>query len=226
MKNLKQISILIAAVAILFSSCSKDEATPTATPFASTFTAANLTAKIPTSLATKSPQTSSQVQAMVDMMTIVDNLQKTKPQGKESRRDSWVSGDFTINYTGSDSATQHLYSYTITQGSVTFYTINGWENINGSAGHWVLDISAAATSETAIGVDFDWTKNSSNDFNLDMLVITGQDNVHITANINNDSSGDLFLYSGAMLLMKSVWNATGSGQYTDYSTTPPTVTAY
>lgn len=226
MKNFKQLLILIAFVAILFSSCSKDEAAPAATPFVPAFTSANLNTKIPTSLATKSPQTAEQVNSMVSMMSLVEALQTSKPAGRTNGRDSWTSGEFTINYTGSDSATQHLYSYSITRGSVTYYTINGWENISGSAGHWVLEMSAAATSDIAVSVDFDWTKNATNDFNLDMLIVSGTENGHIVANINHDNSGDIAGYMGTTLSFKSVWTATGSGQYTDYSTTPPTITVY
>lgn len=226
MKNFKQLCILIAFVAVVFSSCSKDEAEPAATPFVPAFTSVNLNTKIPASLATKSPQTAEQVNLMISLMSLVEELQTSKTAGKANRKDSWTSGDFTINYTGSDTATQHLYSFTISQGSVTYYTINGWENISGNAGHWVLEMSATATSDIATSVDFDWTKNATNDFHLDMLIVSGISNFHIVSNINNDNSGDIAGYIGTTLSFKSVWTTTGSGQYTDYTTTPPTVTIY
>lgn len=228
MKSLKKISCLLVLVAVLFSSCSKDEDESSST--ATTLTTADLTAKIPTSLATKSPQTSEQLNEMISLMGITEAFQKTKPSTKRTGKiagDTWTSGGYTIIYTDNDTATQHVYTYTIKQGSVTYYTIAGWENKNGSAGHWVLDMSDVVTGgQGTIGIDFDWTKNSSNDFNLDMLITAGAESGHLVANINHDSSGNIKGYEGTTLSFESTWNSSGSGQYTDYGTNPATITKF
>lgn len=229
MNKFKKISILLVIVLALLSSCSKDDSASTPAA-AATFTATDLTAKIPSSLKTKSPETSAQIDDMIALMGIGDAFKLSKPTTKTSGKtsgDTWTSGGFTIKYTGSDNATQHLYTYTISQGSVLYYTLTGWDNINGSAGHWVLDFSAAATAgQGSINVDFDWIKNSSNDYNLDMVIVAGTESAHLIANINHDSSGDLKGYNGSVLSFKSNWNANGSGQYVDYETNPATITNF
>lgn len=233
MKNLKKISFLLGLVTILFSSCNKDD--DNSTPGSGTttsFTSADLTAKIPTSLATKSPETSSQINSMVGYMSIGEAFKQTRPAAKMANKsaggtDTWTYGEYTITYTGSDNSTQHQYTYTIKQGSTTLYTITGWDNINGTAGHWVLDMSAAITYGTAISIDFDWAKNSSNDFNLDMVVTAGSETTeHLVANINHDSSGNVKGYYGSTLSFESTWNSSGSGQYINYETNPATTTNY
>lgn len=239
MKNFNKISILLVLVTVLLYSCSKSDDTPAAANFTPALKTTDLTTRIPTSLATKSPKTSEQIDGMIAFMGLAESLQQTKPaglinqpnnNGTSSRgiNDSWTSGEYTINYTGSDSATQHLYTYTISQGSTTFYTINGWENIDGSAGHWVFDITAAASSgQGTISIDFDWIKNSTNDYNLDMVIAAGAESGHLIATINHNNSGNMTGYTtGTTLEFKSTWNANGSGQYIDYTTNPATTTNY
>lgn len=212
---------------LAFSSCSKDDDASSDT---TTLTSADLTAKIPSSLQTKSPETSDEINYMIAMMAIREGFTNSRPASRTTSKTTgdttWVYEGYTITYTGNTSATQYLYSYTVKQNNVIFYTINGWENIDGSAGHWVLNLSTNVTSGVAMNIDFDWVKNSSNDYNLDMLITSGLESYNLIANIYNNGSGDLKGYEGTDLIFKSNWNSNGNGQYIDYYTTPPTTTNF
>jgi hypothetical protein len=233
MKKFKVIYALLFLVTLVFSGCSKDEAADDSDSSLS-ITTQDLSAKIPTNLDDKSPETSLKIQNMIAMMAITEGFTNSKPAAKTTGKtvkdvgQTWVYDGYTITYTENTSETQYLFSYTMKQNNTTFYTINGWINKNGSAGHWDLFIKAGVAQSTDnTTVDFDWTKNSSNDYNLDMVVnFGGYFTSKLVANIYNNGSGNLSSYFDGELEFKSTWNANGSGSYIDYTETPPTTTNY
>lgn len=230
MEKFKVIYALLFVVTLAFSGCSKDEATDDSDSSLS-ITTQDVSAKIPTNLDDKSPETSFEIQYMIAMMGITEGFTNSRPAARTTSKtsgDTWVYDGYTITYTENTSETQYLYSYTIKQNNTTFYTINGWVNKNGSAGHWDLFIKAGVAQSTDYTtVDFDWTKNSSNDYNLDMVVnLGGYFTSNLEANIYNNVSGNLSSYFDGELDFKSTWNSNGSGSYIDYNTSPPTTTNF
>lgn len=232
MKKIKVIYPLMLLIALVFSGCSKDEETDKSDSSLSV-TAQDVSAKIPSTLDNKSPETSAEIQSMIAMMSITEGFANSKPAkttGKSAKDggQTWVYDGYTINYNETLTETQYQFSYTIKKNNTTFYTISGWTNKNGSAGHWDLYIPAGVAQSTDYtAVDFDWTKNSSNDYNLDMVTnLGGYFTSKIVANIYNNGSGNLSSYFGGELQFKSNWNANGSGSYTDYFTSPPTTTNF
>lgn len=231
MKKFNSIFGFLFAFAILFTSCSEDEPVGDRAAEITSFSSKNITAKIPTSLATKSPETSSDIQSMIAMMTIKDVFANSKPGSKKTGKmaaggsQTWTYDGFVIAYTETTDATKMLFEFTIKKDNVTFYTIKGWENKDGSAGHFDLvmnsGVSQVGADTTAV---FDWTKNSSNDYNLVMTIdIAGFGKTKYIANIKNNGSGNIKSFEDGKLQMESVWDANGSGTLTDYTTTPPTV---
>lgn len=230
MKIFKVIYVLLFVVTLVFSGCSKDEAKDDSDSSLS-ITTQDVSAKIPTNLDDKSPETSFEIQYMIAMMGITEGFTNSKPAARTTSRtagDTWVYDGYTITHTENTSETQYLYSYTIKKSNTTFYTINGWLNKNGSAGHWDLSLLYGVSGDDeTLNIDFDWTKNSSNNYYLDMVFDFGGDYTsRLVANIYNNGSGDLSSYDDGELEFKSNWNANGSGSYIDYTETPPTTTNF
>lgn len=233
MKKINLIYPLLLLIMIVFSNCSKDEGSEE-TNSNLAVTSQNVSAKIPSNLSNKSPETSAEIQSMIAMMTLTEGFANSKPAAKTTGKSTqdggqtWIYDGYTINYSETLTQTQYQFSYSIKKNNTTYYTINGWVNKNGSAGHWDLYIPAGVAQSTDYtSVDFDWTKNNSNDYYLDMVTnFGGYFTSKIVANVYNNGSGDLSSYYDGELEFKSMWNANGTGSYIDYSNTPPTTTYF
>lgn len=232
MKKFKLIYVLLFFVTLVFSSCSKDEDTDNSDSNI-TVSTQELLDKIPESLEENSPETSYEIQYMINNMLITEGFINSRSSARVSARTSrtngetWTYGQYTVTYTENSNETQYLFTYSIRQNNTIIYTIDGWVNKNGSAGHWDLDfLYGVSEDDESLNIDFDWTKNSSNDYYLDMVYGYGSETSRLEANIYNNGSGELKSYDGTTLEFKSVWNADGSGSYTDYSSLPAETTYY
>ena len=112
---------------------------------------------------------------------------------------TWVSGPFTIIYTYNNTGSQYVYSYTVDYNGCLYYDINGWENINGSAGHYEynIDLSCMGGTTPPYNMTVDW-QHSSGVYDLqvsyDPMGII--DPIHFDEQINtNDGSGYFYWYS-------------------------------
>lgn len=232
MKKCKVIYVLLFVVALVFSSCSKDEETDNSDSNI-TVSTQELLNKIPESLEENSPETSYEIQYMINNMLLTEGFINSRSSARVSARTSrtngetWTYGQYTVTYSEDSNATQYLFSYTVKDNNTVVYTIDGWVNKNGSAGHWDLDfLYGVSEDDDSLTIDFDWTKNSSNDYYLDMVYGYGTETSRLEAYINNNGSGELKSYDGTTLEFKSTWNANGSGSYTDYSSSPAEIYYY
>ena len=232
-KHMKKILILfIAAIAI--SSCSKsssDDQSSNTPAFMPSVTKLQLTSKVPASLQQNSPETWNQISQMDAYMNLGAAFM-TNPANKASSTPSgstytWTNGTYTVTYTYTLSGSQYQYTYTMSENGTTYYTITGWENTNGTAGHWAYTLNTAvvgAPSGSNYNITFDWTKNTLGDYHFDMNFDMGANNaLHYVSNINHDYSGDFMYSSNGTQYYGGTWNSSGHGQYTNYLTTPPTV---
>ena len=231
MKKFNVIYVLLFVVTLVFSGCSKDEDTDKS-DLKTTVSTQELLNKIPESLEENSPETSYEIQYMINNMLITEGFINSRSSARVSGRTSrtngetWTDGQYTVTYSEDSNATQYLFSYTVKENNKVIYTIDGWVNKNGSAGHWDLDFLYGISDDDLFIIDFDWTKNSSNDYYLDMVIDYGDVTSRLEANIYNNGSGNLSSYYDGVLEFKSTWKADGSGSYTDYSSTPAETYTY
>jgi hypothetical protein len=76
-------------------------------------------------------------------------------------------------------------------------------------------------------IDFDWNRNNAGDYHFDMQFDMGTTNMlHYIADVNNDMSGNFSYTVNGNLFYGCIWDSTGHGVFTDYNTTPPTVTTF
>jgi hypothetical protein len=229
---MKKILVLFVSATLLIS-CSKDSDGDKM--FKPTFTKLQLTSKAPASLQQNSPETWAEIAQMEAFLSMGgaymnQNTHRTSNSSANTSSYTWTYGGYTINYSYSTTATQYLFNYTIALNGVNYYTINGWENIDGSAGNWSYNINvseAGNPSSENFNIAFNWTRNSVGDYNFDMVFDMGSSYViHYVCNINHDFSGNFSYYLNNAIYYGASWNSNGHGQYTDYSTTPPTVTTF
>lgn len=232
MKKCKVIYMLLFVVTLLFSGCSKDEEADNSDSNI-TVSTQELLNKIPESLEENSPETSYEIQYMINNMLItegfINSRSSARISGKSSRTngETWTYGQYTVTYTENSNATQYLFTYSVKQNSTLIYTIDGWVNKNGSAGHWdLVFLFGELDDDNSLKIDFDWTKNSSNDYDLDMVYGYGSETSRLVAKIFNNGSGELKSYEGTTLVFVSRWDSDGSGSFTDYSSTPAETTNY
>jgi hypothetical protein len=225
----KILAILIIAVAI--TSCSKDSSSSSPT-FKPSVTKLNLASKVPTNLQQTSPDSWNQISQMDAYMNL-GAAYMTPPSGKTASSGStytWTYGNYAVSYTYSQVGTQYQYTYTMTQNGATYCSITGWEYTDGSAGHWAYTINTAvvgAPTGSDYNITFDWTKSTIGDYHFVMNFDMGSsNNLHYVANINHDYSGDFLYTSNSTQYYGGSWNAAGHGSYTNYLTSPATVTLF
>lgn len=229
---MKKILALLVVIAVAVTSCSKDSGNG-GPAFKPAITKLNLASKVPSNLQTTSPDTWTQISQMEAYMNL-GAAYMTKPSGKTTTMSdsswTWTYGNYTVTYTYSLVGTQYQFTYTMTEGSTTYYTITGWENTDGSAGHWAYTLNTAVVGDPTgsdFNITFDWTKNAADDYHFVMNFDMGAgSNLHYVANINHDHSGDFLYTSNGTNYYGGNWNAAGHGQYTDYLTDPITVTTF
>lgn len=236
MKNLLTFLLL----ALVLSSCS-DESSEDSGDFKPEITTLNLTAKVPTSLQSKSPVTWEQISTMeayMNMGGMFMNQSNTKKTAKSltsklslsASNYNWSVGDYVVDYSYKLMGEKYEYTYVITLKGDSYATINGWQNTNGTAGHWTYDINLSVVgvpSTSNFNIDFDWTKNNAGNYNFDMVFNMGDyGTMRYVSNINSDLSGDFNFYIDNELIYASLWNSSGSGRFTDYFTDPPTITTW
>lgn len=219
--------ISIVVIAIIMTSCSSEN--NSSTSFKPSLTSLNLASKVPSSLQQNSPESYSQISQMETYMSMC-SMYMNNTTGKSGSTNTWSYGGYTVTFTYSLVGSQYQFSYTMTQNATVFYTLTGWENTDGSAGHWNYSINTAVLGDpdgTNFDITFDWTKNSVGDYHFDMLFDMGiSGNYHYVSNINHDYSGNSMYSIDSVQYFGTTWNSTGHGQYTNYTTSPPTVTNF
>jgi hypothetical protein len=226
MKKMKKILSFIV-IAIIMTSCSSDN--ESSTTFKPSLTNLGLATKVPSSLEQNSPQTYSQISQMEAYMSM-GSMYMNNTTGKSATTNTWTYGDYTVIYSYELIGNQYHFTYSMSQNSIEYFTLTGWENTDGSAGHWDYVINAAQLGDpdsSNFNITFDWTRSTIGDYHFDMNFDMGaSNNLHYVTNINHDLSGNSMFSLNSVQNYGTTWNSTGHGQFTDYTTTPPTVTNF
>jgi hypothetical protein len=214
-------------IGILITSCSSDN--QSSTTFKPSLTKLGLATKVPSNLQQNSPQTYSQISQMEAYMNM-GSMYMNNTTGKSTNTNTWSYGGYTVTYSYNLVGNQYQFTYTMTLNSVVYYSITGWENSDGTAGHWNYSINTSvlgSPNNSNYNITFDWTRSSIGDYHFVMNFDMGAtNNLHYVTNINHDLSGNTIFSSNSVKYYGSTWNSTGHGQFTIYLTNPPTVTNF
>lgn len=226
MKKMKKI-LSIIAIAIFITSCSSDN--ESSSSFKPSLTKLELTSKVPSNLQQNSPQTFSQISEMEGYMNMC-SMYMNNPTGRSSSTNTWTYGNFTVTYTYNLVGNRYEFSYSISQNSVENFSLTGWENTDGSGGHWSYAINTAQLgnpNSSNFNITFDWTRSTIGDYHFDMTFDMGpNNNLHYVSNFNHDYSGNSMFSVNSVQNYGTTWNSTGHGQFTNYLTNPHTVTNF
>jgi hypothetical protein len=213
----------------MFSACKKEKS---AINFKPTFTKVDFTQKVPLSLQQNSPIAFSQINMMGAYMNLASNLMSStgKISGTDVNNTTWNYGPYTVTYDVTQTGNRYVFVYTISLNGQVYYTINGWENTDASAGHWNYNLNTSVLGYTQnssdYNISFDWSR-SGNGYNFEMTFDMGTTQLmHYVAQLNDDYSGYFNYELNGSPYYGCVWNANGNGYFTDYTTTPPTVTNF
>jgi hypothetical protein len=215
------------AIAIIMTSCSSSDSG--SSNFKPSLTRLDLASKVPANLQQNSPQAFSQISQMEAYMNM-GTLYMNNPVGKSASTNTWSSGGYTVTYSYELVGNQYQFSYTMTLNSVLYFTLTGWENTAGTAGHWNYIMNTAVLGDpngSNFNITFDWTKNSLGDYHFEMDFDMGTSgNLNYVSNIYHDFSGNYLYSSNSEQIYGATWNSSGHGQFTNYMTNPPTVTNF
>ncbi len=226
--------ILSICIAVLLSNCGSDEPVSDINTqnFKPAVTNLNLTTKIPISLQSKSPLMWSQISMMEAYLKMGANFM-TPSTGKSNSslyKNTWSYGGYTVNYSYNLVGDKYEYLYKMALNGQIYSTIDGWQKTDGSSGHWAYNINLSVMgvpSSSNYNIDFNWNKDNVNNYTFDMIFNLGSSGtMHYISHLKNDYSGDFNYYTNNTLVYNGIWKYDGSGQFTNYITSPPTVTTW
>ena len=225
---MKKFIYLLFGIALL--SCNDEPAGET--PFEPSVTTFNFEERLPQNMQTDAPLVYSQVIVMQAQMNAVGAFMNN-PDGAnrsvvQSRTDyNWSYGDFNIDYNYVLVGDQYQFLYTVTYQGAAYYTIEGWQMADGSAGYYVstIDFDALGMEDFPdYTTEVSWTSNAAG-LQMELSFDFGDTmQVFYEMTMNNDGSGDFAYTLNGDLTFTAQWNSDGTGQWTDHMTSPPTVT--
>ena len=112
---------------------------------------------------------------------------------------TWSMPPYTITFTYNQTSSQYVYSYTINYNGCLYYDMNGWENTNGTAGHWEQNIVPSCIGGSTLSPylqTLDW-QHSSGIYDMQFTYdVFGLMSEHFDYQINtNNGSGNYYMYS-------------------------------
>ena len=223
--------IYLFLVVTLWSCSSESESK---TPFEPTVTSFNFEERMPQNMQTVAPIVYSQVMGMQAQMNAVGafmtNAESLNGSANYSRTSNdWSYGDFSVDYSYDLVGNQYQFLYTITYQGAVYYTIEGWQMADGSAGYW-----ASTVDINALGLEIEnmpdyttevsWTSDATG-IHMEMSFDFGDTSqMYYEISMSDDGSGNFAYTINGDLSYSASWNANGTGQWTDHMTNPPTVT--
>ena len=224
--------IIYLFLAITLWSCSGDSDSETS--FEPAVTTFNFEERMPLNMQTDAPIVYSQVMSMQAQMNAVGafmtNAESLYGSANHSRTtNDWSYGDFNVDYSYELVGNQYQFLYTVTYQGAVYYTIEGWQMADGSAGYWAstIDFDAlGAGMETMpdYTTEMSWTSDDSG-IHMEMSFDFGDTSqVFYEMSMSNDGSGSFAYTVNSDLSYSATWNANGTGQWTNHMTSPPTVT--
>lgn len=221
LRSLSFLKILFISVIIIVTGCKKEEDQNTSRPeFQATFTTnspSSLTPNLTNNLMANDFNSYlhlNSIEAKITEASIWLNIFQYMPGIQEENGNSlrmsspapptwtWSFPPLTITLAYNQTSSQHVYSYTIDNNGCLYYDMNGWENINGSAGHWEQDIyPSCAPGGNPGGLPpylqtLDW-QHSSGIYDIQFTYdVFGLISEHFDYQINtNNGSGNYYMYS-------------------------------
>lgn len=224
--------LLFALTSLLIFACSGDSTGED--KFEPKVTSFDFEERLPDNIQTDAPIIYSQVLSMQGQMNAIGafmtNAEYMNGSAYQSRTsDNWSYDDFDINYSYDLVGNQYQFLYTISyQGSI-YYTIEGWQMADGSAGYWYSTVNFDALdlgmeNMPNYNIEVSWTNNAG-DLNMEMSFDFGETmQAYYEMNLNNNGSGYFNYTLNGDLTYSALWNSDGTGQWTNHMTNPPTVT--
>lgn len=122
---------------------------------------------------------------------------------------TWSSGGYVIDYSYGVVGDNYEFEYTITINGDLYFEASGWQAIDGTAGHWESNFSAAGN----YNVVYDWNINDAGDLHFDMHFTTNTDTLDYVFNLFSDNSGNITYSLNSSEIFYCQWNAAGHGFY-------------
>lgn len=179
--------------------------------------------QLPTSLSQSSNQYASQVNlqmqlfkgltaAFSSLFTVPENALAAKkgskilPKSATTQTYTWSSQGITFNYKITEESDRYTFAYDIVSQEYTGSYLNGYQLKDGS----LAEINFLGYGEEALKLK--WT-NLDNIAKMEMDV----DNTKLVLESNlNNNAGNMKIYEEGKLTSTFIWNADGSGTYTDH----------
>jgi len=268
LRSLSFLKILFLSILIIVSGCKKEEDQNTSRPdFQANFTTASPSSVSPDLLPNLMQNSidswnhlytiENQIMSASVWLNILQYMPGLQEENGNSLRMSspapptwtWSMPPYTITFTYNQTSSQYVYSYTIDYNGCLYYDMNGWENTNGSAGHWEQNIVPSCIGVSTLSPylqTLDWQYSSGEydiQFTQDLFSLVSQ---HFDYKINQNGTGNYYMYSfpspasftcppalvsthpsstGLSLQYGCQWINNGtSGYFINYSTSPPDTT--
>jgi hypothetical protein len=246
------LKILSLSILIIVSGCKKeDEVQQSSQPdFQAQFTTTSVTDIMPPALQTNGDAMGNMMLSQINTYMMLPSMYMTAFGGMLQEIPSnakmgtaspppptwtWNYGGYVITYTYNQTSTQYTFSYTVAMNGSVWYSITGWENINGSAGHWVYNFNLSnipgGASASNWAIVFDWQQPSTGEYDFQMSYDFGSSTPDVYVDMHVDSntgSGYYDYYTPSNTLMYNyTWSNFGNnGSFTNYSFSPPQTTIW
>ena len=186
--------------------------------------------RIPESLQQDSPFTYSQIMQISYQMygfgAFMENQGKALLDGPKDDYD-WSYGDFEVSFSYNLNGNQYEFLYSVSYQGIPYYTIEGWQMVDGSMGYWNANVDFDSLIEGTSSIDYNYSVNwssSNSGFNYEMSMNYADSFSYLyILNINSDGSGEFEISYNGSLMYEAIWNSDGSGQLINYSYDPPVV---
>lgn len=153
--------LTIISVAAILASCAKSGTSTTSAPKPDQ-TLTELSSKVAST-------------PMASYITMLSGLMKN-PNGKGASNTSvsniysWTNGQYSVQWDYTTVGSRYEFWYKIFESSNLFYSIDGWMNTDGSAGHMVgsMNTSAVSSGTSSVNMDMtlDWTRDASGAYDM------------------------------------------------------------
>ncbi len=226
--------IIFILTGILLWSCSGDSSSDT--QFEPEITSFNFEERLPQNMQNDAPIIYSQVMSMQGQMNamgafMTNNGYMNRTANEARTTSDWSYGDFDVEYSYDLVGNQYQFYYTISYQGAVYYTIEGWQMVDGSSGYWASTVDFEALGQGMENMpdyttEVSWASDA-NGLNMEMSFDFGDTmQIFYEMTINNDGSGYFAYTLNGDLTYSALWSANGTGLWTNHTTNPPTVTTW
>lgn len=210
---------IIALFIIIFSVVSCDRESVNGGPgFVPDNTNFNFDSRLPSNLETN-PEVNARVEQMRSLTlacgSLMNSLRSNRVTSLSSTNSdlpnsyTWSSGGYVIIYNYGIVGDNYEFEYTITIDGNPYFDATGWQAIDGTAGHWESNFSAAGN----YNVVYDWNISAAGDIHFDMHFESDMDSIDYVFNLFSDNSGDITYSLNGSEIFYCEWDSAGHGYY-------------